>query len=162
MLRKIKIVSTAAALIAAGVLVSGEANAQGGVKLGTLTCSVSSGFGFIFGSSRDVRCTFQSARGTFENYMGHISKFGVDIGYTRGGVIVWAVFAPSATLAPGALAGDYGGATAGATVGVGAAVHALVGGFRHSISLQPLSIEGNTGLNVAAGIAQMTLRPAPM
>ncbi|HLY04961.1 MAG TPA: DUF992 domain-containing protein [Rhizomicrobium sp.] len=160
MLKRIVMTFTAAALLAAGVLASGDANAQGGVKIGTLTCSVSSGFGFIFGSSRDIRCTYQSARGTIEHYSGHISKFGVDIGYTRAGVIVWAVFAPSSTLAPGALAGDYGGATAGATVGVGVGVHALVGGFRRSISLQPLSIEGNTGLNVAAGIAQMTLRHA--
>ena len=160
MFRKITI-ATAAAMLAAGVLAGGEANAQGGVKIGTLSCSVASGWGFIFGSSRDIRCTFQSARGTIEHYSGHISRFGVDIGFTRGGVLVWAVFAPSSTLAPGALAGDFGGATAGATVGVGGAVHALVGGFRHSISLQPVSIEGNTGLNVAAGIAQMTLRHAP-
>jgi len=161
MLTKMTILSTAAAMMLAGVLASGDANAQGGVKLGTLACNVSSGWGFIFGSTRDMQCTFTSARGTVEHYSGHIAKFGVDIGFTRGGVILWTVIAPTATLAPGALAGNFGGATASATVGVGAGVHALVGGFRNSISLQPISIEGNTGLNVAAGIAQMTLRAAP-
>lgn len=158
MLRKITNISTVAAFMAAGILVSGPASADAGVKIGTLTCNVSSGWGFVFGSSRDMRCSYQSVRGTVEHYTGRIAKFGVDIGYTREGVILWAVFAPSSTLAAGALAGSYGGATAGATVGVGAGVHALVGGFRNSISLQPVSIEGNTGLNVAAGIAQMSLR----
>ena len=92
---------------------------------------------------------------------GQISKFGVDIGFTRGGVLVWTVFAPTAQIGPGSLAGTYGGATAGATVGVGGSVNALIGGSNNTISLQPVSFQGNTGLNVAAGIASMTLAPAP-
>ena len=71
--------------------------------------------------------------------------------------MVWTVIAPTANLAPGALAGRYGGATAGATVGVGLAANALVGGSHRSIALQPLSIEGNQGLNIAAGVAEVTL-----
>jgi hypothetical protein len=142
----------------AGCLGAASAHAQGGVQVGVLSCNVSSGWGVVFGSTRDVNCTFSPASGTVEHYVGHISKYGVDIGYTQGGVIVWAVFAPTGNLAAGSLAGNYGGATASATVGVGAGVHALIGGFKNSISLQPVSIEGNTGINVAAGIAQMTLK----
>ena len=88
------------------------------------------------------------------------SKFGVDIGYTNGGVLIWGVFAPTTNMARGALAGSYAGATGSATVGVGVGANVLIGGSNRSISLQPVSIEGNTGLNVAAGIGAITLRLA--
>lgn len=146
-----------AAVVASAVAFAAPAQADG-VKIGTLECHVSSGWGFVFGSSKDLRCTFSPAKGMAEHYVGSISKFGVDIGYTSSAVIVWAVFAPNSGPKRGALAGDYAGATASATVGVGVGAHALVGGFDRSITLQPLSIEGNTGLNVAGGIGAMSLR----
>jgi len=130
------------------------------VKTGALSCDVASGWGFVFGSSRDLRCTY-SGGGRVEHYTGTISKFGVDIGYVQSGVMVWAVLAPSTNLAAGALAGGYAGVTAGATAGVGGSANVLVGGSANSISLQPISIEGNTGLNVAAGIAAITLTYQP-
>ncbi len=129
------------------------------VKVGTLSCHENSGWGFVFGASHRVRCVF-SGGGREEHYTGDISKFGVDVGYQRSGVLVWSVIAPSSDVRHGALAGHYGGVTAGATVGVGLGANALVGGFDHGITLQPLSIEGTTGLNVAAGIGGMTLRAA--
>ncbi len=136
------------------------ANAAG-VKVGVLTCHVASGWGFIFGSSKDMRCTYSPNHGVPERYTGAINKFGVDIGYTQSGVIVWGVIAPTSSLKPGALEGGYAGATASATVGVGAGANVLVGGFDKSITLQPVSIEGNTGLNVAAGIGAMSLKYVP-
>ena len=151
-----------AGLIAAFGMTAGfasAAQAQAGVKVGTLTCRVSGSTGFVFGSSRALRCTLTPGPGHPEHYYGRINRFGVDIGFTAGGVLVWAVFAPTANVAPGALAGDFAGATASATVGVGVGANVLVGGSNKTISLQPLSIEGNTGLNVAAGIASITLRP---
>jgi hypothetical protein len=148
--------------LAIGIVGSGTpAGAQGNVQIGTLTCNVSGGWGFVFGSSKAVRCTFARAGGRPEHYAGSINKFGVDIGYTQGGVLVWGVFAPSGGLAPGALSGNYVGATGSATVGVGAGANVLVGGSNRTISLQPVSIEGNTGLNVAAGVASMSLRYQP-
>ncbi len=155
--------AVAAAALAVGTLaLSAPVRAdEGGVKAGVLTCNVSSGWGFIFGSTRDLKCTYSHDHGALENYTGHINKFGVDIGYQAGGVIVWAVFAPSTDVGKGALAGEYGGATGGAAVGVGATANVLIGGFQKSFTLQPVSIEGNTGLNVAAGIAQVTLKSAP-
>jgi len=148
-----------AVLFACSVLsLSGEAVADaGGVKAGFLTCNVSSGFGFVFGSSRDLKCTYAPKPGVVEHYNGTVKKFGVDIGFTQSAVVVWGVLAPTADLAPGALAGSYGGVTGGASVGIGAAANVLVGGSNNTISLQPLSIEGNTGLNVAAGIAAIDL-----
>jgi len=134
------------------------AHAQGGVRVGTLTCHESAGSGFIFGSTHNLACTFAPASGHREHYVGTIRQFGVDIGYTAAAVILWGVVAPSATLAPGSLAGDYAGATAGAAVGAGVGANVLVGGSSRQIALQPLSIEGQTGLNVAAGIAAVTLR----
>jgi hypothetical protein len=137
------------------------ATGQSGVKAGFLTCNVSSGWGFVFGSSRDVNCTFQpsssGAPSREERYKGKIMKFGADIGYMHAAVMVWGVFAPAADVKAGALAGQYAGATASATAGVGVGANVLVGGFNNTIALQPLSIEGNTGLNVAAGIGALTL-----
>ena len=98
-----------------------------------------------------------AADGHREHYTGSISKFGVDIGYTEGGVLVWGVFAPTSDMRKGALEGDYAGASAQATVGVGVGANVLVGGLDKSIALQPLSVEGSKGLNVAAGIGSIWL-----
>lgn len=132
-----------------------------GVKVGMLTCNVASGWGFVFGSSKDVHCTYAPDKGTAEHYNGSIKKFGVDIGYTEAGVMLWGVVAPTSSLKPGSLAGEYVGVTASATVGAGVGAHALIGGFNKSITLQPLSIEGNTGLNLAGGIGALDLSYAP-
>jgi hypothetical protein len=150
-------ISTAggAAALAAVLAVMSPADAAG-VKVGVLNCHVSSGWGFIFGSSKDLRCDFAGSR-FGERYVGTINKFGVDIGYTAGGVLVWSVFAPTSGMHRGALSGSYAGASASATVGVGAGANALLGGSDRSIALQPLSIEGNSGLNVAAGVGSITL-----
>jgi len=145
----------------AGALALGTPARAQAVKAGVLTCNVSSGFGFIFGSSKAVNCSFSPPGGPPQHYVGSIDKFGVDIGFTSGGVLVWTVLAPSTSPAPGTLAGSYGGATASATAGVGVGANVLVGGSGNSISLQPLSIEGNTGLNVAAGVAALTLTFQP-
>jgi hypothetical protein len=129
------------------------------VKAGLLTCQVAGGWGFVFGSSRDLHCSYSAGSGSEPvRYTGKISKFGVDIGYLKGGVLVWAVFAPTTDLKPGALTGDYGGVTAGAAAGVGASANALIGGSTKAISLQPLSVEGDKGINVAAGIAAISLK----
>lgn len=129
-----------------------------GVKVGSLTCNVSSGFGFIFGSSKELKCTFSSDHGAAERYTGTFSKYGLDIGYADSAVLVWGVVAPTSDMRPGALEGDYAGATAGATVGVGLGANVLIGGLDKSIALQPLSVQGNTGLNIAAGVGVISLK----
>lgn len=161
MSRKIRLAAAVAAALAAALPLAGPAQAQGGVVVGTLSCNVASGFGFVFGSSRAMNCTFSGPGPRYEHYAGNISKFGVDIGFTQGGILVWTVFAPTAVLGSGSLGGSYAGGTASATIGVGIGANALIGGSGNSIALQPLSIEANRGLNVAAGIAAMTLSPTP-
>jgi hypothetical protein len=158
--RKLAVAFGVIGLAAGGTLHGTPAQAQG-VKAGALTCNVSSGFGFIFGSSKAVNCTFSPPGGPPQRYVGSIDKFGVDIGYTAGGVLVWTVLAPTTNPAPGALAGAYGGATASAAAGVGVGANVLVGGSGNTISLQPISIEGMTGLNVAAGVAALSLTYQP-
>jgi hypothetical protein len=156
---KLRFATVLASAVGLAWAFAAPASAQTGVKVGNLTCNVSSGWGFVFGSSRALNCTF-AGPGRYEYYVGTISKFGVDIGYTQGGVMIWTVVAPTAQLAPGSLAGSYAGGTASATVGVGVGANALVGGSNNTVALQPLSIEGNTGLNVAAGVGALTLAPA--
>jgi hypothetical protein len=153
--------ATLATAIVTGPALVTPASAAPGIAAGILSCNVSSGWGFVFGSSRSLNCTLTGTNGNSEHYTGNITKFGADIGYTSGGVIVWTVFAPQAVLMPGALNGGYAGGTASATVGVGVGAHALIGGSGNTIALQPLSLEGNTGLNVAAGIGAITLTQVP-
>ena len=160
MLRKLAITVCSLGLAAGSLMIGTPAQAQA-VKAGALTCNVASGFGFIFGSSKSVNCTFSPGGGPPQHYVGAINKFGVDIGYVQSAVIIWAVLAPTTNPGPGSLAGTYAGATASATVGVGVGANVLVGGSGNSVSLQPVSIEGNTGLNVAGGIAAMTLTFQP-
>jgi len=161
MYRTMRLAAALVAALSGSLGLGAQAIAQSGVAVGTLTCNVASGFGFVFGSSRAINCTFAGPGGRYEHYVGDISKFGVDIGFTQGGILVWTAIAPTASLAPGVLAGNYVGATASATVAVGVGANVLLGGSNNSIALQPLSVEGNRGLNVAAGVAALTLTPAP-
>jgi hypothetical protein len=160
MFRKLMAAIIAVGLVGGVLAFRTPAQAQA-VKAGVMTCNVAGGFGFIFGSSRAVNCTFAPGGVAPQRYVGAIDKFGVDIGYVEGAVMVWAVLAPTNNPEPGLLAGTYVGATGSASVGVGVGANVLFGGFGNSISLQPLSIEGNKGINVAGGIAKMTLTFQP-
>ena len=148
----------ALAVLAAGGTMAGPAAAQTGVEVGVLNCRVMAGTGFVFGSSKELDCTFQSGDAR-EHYRGTVNKFGIDLGFTSASAISWAVFAPTAKIARGALGGTYAGVGGEATVGVGVGANALVGGNQKTISLQPLSVQAQQGLNVAVGIAAIELRP---
>jgi hypothetical protein len=142
---------------AVALALAGTAQAQERVQAGSLTCDVSAGIGLIIGSQRNVSCTFTpSTPGPIEYYTGTISKLGVDIGVTTGGVMVWAVYAPT-NRPVGALAGTYAGAAAEASLVAGLGANALVGGNNRTIALQPFSVQGQVGLNIAAGVAGLSL-----
>ncbi len=127
-------------------------------KVGTLNCDISAGIGLIVASKKQVTCLFTPSNGSpKEVYVGSINKFGLDIGATTGGQMVWAVYAPT-SVQVGALTGSYVGATAEATVGAGLGANVLVGGSDRTISLQPISVQGQTGLNLAAGVADLQLQ----
>jgi hypothetical protein len=143
-------------MVAAALVTAAPAWADG-VMAGTLSCHVSPGWGFFVASSRELHCDFHPTDGAAEHYRGTVSKFGLDLGYTTGGMLVWDVVAPQMDLEPGSLSGQYAGATASITAGVGFGANALIGGIAHSVTLQPLSMEGNTGLNLAAGLGAIAL-----
>lgn len=152
-----------ASVVAATMMFAMAPSAQAagaGVHVGTLECRVDEGWGHVIASSRDMRCVFKPVDGGTEHYTGELSRYGIDLGYTSDATLIWGVVAPSSDVADGALAGEYGGVSGQATVGVGLGANVLVGGFDRSIALQPLSVEGNTGLAVAAGVGVITLREA--
>jgi hypothetical protein len=157
MLKRILAAAALAAVVVVPQFVSTEAGAAAGVNVGSLNCNVAGGVGFIFGSSKDISCVFTKPDGTAERYHGDIDKYGVDIGFTGEGYMVWAVFAPG-QVQKGALAGTYAGVSADVAAGIGLGANVLVGGSNKQITLQPVSIEGMTGLNVAAGFGQITLK----
>jgi hypothetical protein len=141
----------------AAVSLAGPASAEN-VKVGSLRCDVAGGLGLIIGSSKEMSCRFVSSRGRVEHYYGTIRKFGLDIGQTNAGTLAWDVFAPTGGSLRRALAGDYAGVGASATLGAGLGANAMVGGRGNSFTLQPLSIQTQTGLDLAGGVSSMTLR----
>jgi Protein of unknown function (DUF992) len=148
------------ALLLALCTVAAPAFAQE-AKVGLLTCNASDRIGLIVGSSQKLSCIFTPERRVPERYFGAINRIGPDIGASTGGVMSWAVFAPTEGLLRGALAGEYVGATASASLGLGVGAQVLVGGSNRTVSLQPLSVEGQLGINIAAGVAGLTLMEAP-
>ena len=139
----------------------GTANAQAQLpfRVGGLTCSTGPRVGLVLGSRQDMRCVFvASATGRQYVYRGTIRRLGVDIGVTRGGTLFWAVFARNSQIGRGTLRGSYVGASGNVAVGLGLGAKVLVGGSRRTITLQPLSVEGQIGLNLALGVANLVLR----
>ena len=147
-------------LLAYALSFSGEAAQAQRVRAGVLNCDISAGLGLIIGSQRTVNCLFTpDVPGPQEGYFGTITKFGLDLGATAGGSLVWAVYADT-NRGYGFLAGDYAGASGEATVAVGLGANVLVGGSNRTVALQPLSLTGQVGLNVALGVANLSIRPA--
>jgi hypothetical protein len=155
------VVAAAAAMAAALTLLTGPVDAQPSrIELGTLTCSMSSSIGLIVGSQKNVNCIFRGRPGEPEEaYTGTMTTIGLDIGITTGGVIVWTVFADTDRFV-GMLAGKYAGATAEISVAAGLGANVLVGGSHRTVALQPLSLQGQVGLDIAAGVGELDLHPA--
>jgi hypothetical protein len=151
-----------AAALALAFVPADPAGAQR-VRAGVLTCDISPGLSFVIGSEKTVACNFApEPPGPPQVYSGSISKFGLDVGATGGGVMVWAVFTDSmAPPGPGFLAGDYFGASGQVTVAAGLGANVLIGGSNNTVALQPISVSTSVGLNFALGVAELRLRPGP-
>jgi hypothetical protein len=148
----------AGAMCAAGL--AGPARAQDAVAAGELTCGIKGGISFGIGSTRELRCVFRTGPDDpGQRYEGTIEKFGLDIGITNNALLAWTVFAPTSRIDVGALAGRYVGVSADASVGVGGGANVLVGGSSNTISLQPVSVQGQTGLNAAVAVSSVQLTP---
>ena len=148
--------------VAAATLVTSFAYAQQPiqrVQVGILESRGGSSVGFIVGSVTNLGCVLRVDGMPEDRYVATIRKVGIDIGITEESALAWGVYAPVARLGPGDLSGNYAGAQGSAAVGVGAGGNVLVGGSNNSIALQPLSLQGQVGLNVAAGLESLELRP---
>ena len=127
------------------------------IKVGVLTCAAGPKLGLLITSKQKINCSFQPNSNEAEHYHGVIREFGLDIGATAASVIIWAVFAQQSDYAPGSLAGTYVGVSAEETVVLGLGANALVGGSEKSVALQPLSVQGQAGLNLAIGVSRLEL-----
>lgn len=150
-----------AALAALAVLTfAPQAEAADRVDVGVLVCNVGSSIGMVVESKQELSCTFNPTSGPNTAYQGTITRVGLDLGVTGGGVMTWGVAALTRDVAPGALAGRYGGVSGDVALGIGVGANALVGTDR-AFALNPISVEGNVGASLALGVAEMTLRWVP-
>ena len=128
------------------------------VQVGTLACSLSSSIGLVLGSQRNVNCDFSSSGAPVERYTGTMTRIGLDVGVTTGGAIIWAVFADTDRYT-GMLSGTYAGASGEVSIAAGLGANVLVGGSDTTVALQPVSVQGQVGLNIAAGVGALELHP---
>ena len=146
------------AFAAAALLASAFPASAQQVRAGILECSSGQTTGFVVGSVTDYRCVFRSEGGPRQAYRATLRRVGIDLGVTQQSVLTWAVFAPTQRLGLGDLAGNYAGVQGSASIGAGLGANVLIGGSNNSIALQPLSVQGQTGLNVSGGVAGLELR----
>jgi hypothetical protein len=131
-------------------------------KVGTLVCHISGGVGMILMENQALDCVFTDKGGATSHYIGRLTNVGLNIGVSGSGQLVWGVLAATDTVGPGALAGDYAGAQGSVAVGAGVGGAVLVGGSGKTISLQPISVSAGTGLNLSAGIGNVSLQYMPV
>lgn len=150
----------AAALVAgvSGLFAAPAAAQSGRVQVGVLECRGSKSVSFIIGSKRTLDCTFNAPKGRKYAYEGTIRRWGLDIGVTGRNALVWSVLAPTRAVRSADLAGTYAGVSGSVALGLGVAGNVLVGGSNKTIALQPVSVEGQTGVNLALGVGDLTLR----
>ena len=142
-------------------LFAGTVSAAQSINLGMLVCDMSKGIGFVLIEKQKLTCEFRPVNGPVEQYTGKITDFGIELGEIKEGHLIWGVFAAALLdMQPGALAGDYLGVDANAALGFGVGANALVGGTGKGFILQPASVEGEVGVNIAAGIRTVSLKAA--
>lgn len=151
---------TAASMAAAALAASASfAAAEPKLVAGTLTCYGKGSIGVIVGSKQTLSCSFNpEGPGRNARYAATITRIGVDIGVTGQSTLIWTVLASTNKLPRGALDGNFAGVSADASVGIGGGGNALIGGSNNSVVLQPVSLKGQTGLNLAVGVAELALR----
>lgn len=157
---RVSIVSGVAVAIALVASVGSAGAVPQQYRAGVLECQGGQNVGFVLGSVTSLNCVFQGQGRRPEPYIATIRRAGVDLGFTQQTQLAWAVNAPNTRVGRGQLAGNYGGVGANASVGVGFGGNFLLGGPANAYTLQPISLQGQTGLNVTAGIADLELRPA--
>jgi hypothetical protein len=129
-------------------------------QVGTLNCRLNPSIGFVIAGHQSMECRFPpNTPEPPQRYDGAINTVGLDVGFTTGGAFSWAVFAPTVGASAGSLAGEYVGISGDIGIGVGGGANVLIGGSGRSFALQPVSLEGSVGLDVALGVSALKLRP---
>lgn len=148
------------AIIPAALFVSAPAfAATKHLEVGKLECNLSGNFGAILAAKETTSCVFTpSAPGDTVKYTGTITEFGLDIGKIKAAKLVWLVDAVSEQ--PNYdLAGTYVGVEADASFGLGAGAYVLTGS-QNALTLQPVAVDGEEGINAAVGVVRFDLKPA--
>ncbi len=158
-MRRFLLSAAAAITMLASSIAGAHAQQVQRVQIGVLECRGGASIGFIVGSVTNLGCVFRADGVPEDRYIATIRKVGLDLGITQESALAWGVFAPTARLGPGDLSGNYAGAQGSATLGVGVGGNVLVGGSANSIALQPLSLQGQVGVSIAAGLESLELRP---
>jgi hypothetical protein len=158
-MRKFSILASVASATLLAFFATAIAQQPMRVQVGVLECRGGSSLGFIVGSVTNLGCVLRLNGAPDDTYVATIRKVGLDLGITQESALAWAVYAPVARLGPGDLSGHYAGAQGSASIGIGLGGNVLVGGSANSIALQPLSVQGQVGLNLALGVAELELRP---
>jgi hypothetical protein len=156
---------TLSTAILAGTMFGGAALAADNetvdhTEVGSLSCDVGDGSGFIVGSSRELTCIFNPVEEgqADEKYVGEINRWGLDIGETHNGQMSWLVLAPTESeYSEGGLNGSYKGVSAEATFGVGLGANVMTGGSENTLALQPVSVNTQNGMNLAVGVGEINL-----
>lgn len=133
---------------------------QAWTQVGMLSCRLNPSIGFVIFGHQSMECRFtQNPPFPPQAYEGALNTVGIDLGISAGGVLGWAVLAPTVGTPAGALAGEYVGASGDIGLGIGVGANVLIGGSGRSIALQPVSLEGSVAINVAVGVSALKLRP---
>jgi hypothetical protein len=159
MARSIILAGVAATVLVASFAAAHAQQPMQRVQIGVLECRGGASIGFVVGSVTNLGCVLRAEGMPEDRYVATIRKVGLDLGITQESALAWGVFAPSVRLGPGALSGNYAGVQGSAAIGVGLGGNVLVGGSDNSIALQPLSVQGQVGLSIAAGLESLELRP---
>jgi hypothetical protein len=159
MRRSLILAGTAITMLVASIAGAQTQQPMQRVQVGILECRGGASVGFIVGSVTNLGCVLRAEGRPEDRYIATIRKVGLDLGITQESALAWGVYAPVAQLGPGSLSGNYAGAQGSATLGVGVGGNVLVGGSDNSIALQPLSVQGQVGVNIAAGLESLELRP---
>ena len=159
MRRSLVLAAAAITLLATSIAATNAQQPVDRVRVGVLECRGGASVGFIVGSVTNLGCVLRAEGLPEDRYIATIRKVGLDLGITQESALAWGVYAPVSRLGPGDLAGNYAGAQGSATLGVGVGGNVLVGGSANSIALQPLSVQGQVGVSIAAGLESLELRP---
>jgi len=157
-MHKFSLRSAAVLAVLAFTTLPAAAQQQMRAEAGKLVCNLAPSIGLIIGSRQRMSCVFERKDGRKETYQGRIGRLGLDLGISAGGRMLWGVYTSTAGFPPRVLVGDYIGASGDIALGVGVGANALFGGNNRSVMLQPLSLEGSVGVNLALGVARLILR----